>query len=209
MKMKEFVFYFFAFLIGSIPFSYIITKKFFNKDITHFYDNNPGATNAFRVAGIKAGIPSLILDISKGYFTIYIANTIFYPQKLPVYVCAFMVVLGHAYSIFLKLKGGKSIASTMGILLFLYGVLPVIFFCLGTFLGLLVFRKDNIGTVLGIWSVILFAVLFNTNANDIIFLSMLCLFLTYRQLRTPSIPIDIIKVIKNTIKKASHSFLGK
>lgn len=97
----------------------------------------------------------------------------------------------------------------MGILLFLYGVLPVIFFCLGTFFGLLVFRKDNIGTVLGIWSVILFAVLFNTNANDIIFLSMLCLFLTYRQLRTRSIPIDIIKAIKNTIKKASHSFLGK
>ncbi|WAM37507.1 glycerol-3-phosphate acyltransferase [Caldicellulosiruptor acetigenus] len=49
---------------GSIPFSYIITKKFFNKDITHFYDKNPGATNAFRTSRNKKSKPSLSWEIA-------------------------------------------------------------------------------------------------------------------------------------------------
>lgn len=62
--MKEFVFYSLAFLIGSIPFSYIITNKFFNKDITHFYDKNPGATNAFRTSRYKKSKLSLPREIA-------------------------------------------------------------------------------------------------------------------------------------------------
>ncbi|WAM33464.1 glycerol-3-phosphate acyltransferase [Caldicellulosiruptor morganii] len=123
------VFALISFLIGSIPFSYIITKKFFNKDITDSPDRNPGATNAFRIAGVKAGVPSLILDISKGYFVAYIAKYVLFLKGPNLYLVVFMVILGHAYSVFLHFQGGKSIAATTGVLFAFWGIFPVVFFC--------------------------------------------------------------------------------
>jgi len=168
-----------SFLIGSVPFSYIITKKFFNKDPTCAPDKNPGATNAFRVAGVKAGVPSLILDISKGYFVAYIAKYVLFLKGPKLYLVVFMVILGHAYSVFLHLKGGKSIAASLGALFLLYGIAPIIFFALGSFLGLLMYKKDNLGTVLGIWSLLIWARCLYLSIEELVFLILLCTFLTY------------------------------
>lgn len=194
------LFLFISFLIGSIPFSYIITKKFFNKDITDAPDKNPGATNAFRMAGLKAGIPSLVLDIFKGYIVAYIAKHILFLKDLELFAVAFIVILGHAYSVFLNFKGGKSIASTTGVLFALYGPTPIIYFALGTFFGLLLYKKDNLGTVIGIWSLLIWAKYAYLPAEDLAFLVLLGAFLTYRQLRTTSIEIDLVKTAKKFIK---------
>ncbi|WP_039763842.1 MULTISPECIES: glycerol-3-phosphate acyltransferase [unclassified Caldicellulosiruptor] len=194
------VFSFISFLIGSIPFSYIITKKFFNKDITNAPDKNPGATNAFRMAGVKAGVPSLILDISKGYFVAYIAKYVLFLKGPKLYLVVFMVILGHAYSVFLHFKGGKSIAASLGALFLLYGIAPIIFFSLGSFLGLLMYKKDNLGTVPGIWSLMIWAKCVYLPVEDLVFLVLLCAFLTYRQLRTIPIEMDLLKVAKAMLK---------
>lgn len=194
------VFALISFLIGSIPFSYIITKKFFNKDLTCAPDKNPGATNAFRMAGVKAGVPSLILDISKGYFVAYIGKYILLLKWPDLYIVVFMVILGHAYSVFLHFKGGKSIATTLGALFLLYGIAPIVFFALGSFLGLLMYKKDNLGTVLGIWSLMIWARCFYLSIEELGFLVLLCTFLTYRQLRTLPIEMDLLKVAKAMFK---------
>ncbi|WAM32088.1 glycerol-3-phosphate acyltransferase [Caldicellulosiruptor naganoensis] len=194
------VFSFISFLIGSIPFSYIITKKFFNKDITNAPDKNPGATNAFRIAGVKAGVPLLIFDISKGYFVAYIGKHILLLKSPDIYIVVFMVILGHAYSVFLHLKGGKSIAATTGILFALYGIFPVVFFALFTFWGLLMYKKDNLGTVIGIWSIMIWVRCVYLPIDDLIFLLLLGAFLTYRQLRTKPIEMDLIKIAKSIFK---------
>lgn len=198
--MKIIIYTLFSFLMGSIPFSYIITKYFFYKDITKIWDKNPGATNAFRAAGTKAGIPSLIFDISKGYVVAYISQNILFLKSFSLYLVLFMVILGHAYSVFLHFKGGKSIATTIGVLFSLYGLLPPLFFGVGCFLGLIMYKTDTHSTVIGIWTFMIYGRCFMLPFDELLFLLALCIFLTYRQLRTPPIEVDLIAWAKNVYK---------
>ncbi len=107
-----------AYIIGSIPFSYIVTKMFKGVDITSVGSKNPGATNVYRMYGYKLGLPVLLLDIAKGYYPAYLASqTEMASLLVPAVVLA--VILGHDFSPFLKLKGGKGVAASVGIFLFL------------------------------------------------------------------------------------------
>ncbi len=107
-----------AYIAGSIPFAYIFTKVFRGEDITKIGSGNPGATNVYRLYGHGLGIPVLLLDVAKGYFPAYLADrTVMAPILVPIVVLA--VVLGHDFSPFLKFKGGKGVAASVGIFLFL------------------------------------------------------------------------------------------
>lgn len=101
-----------SYLIGSVPFSYLIGKIFFKKDIRTMGSGNPGSTNVFRNFGALAGCFTLFLDIAKGFIAVYMAM-FFLGEKyaLTALVC---VVLGHIFSIFLKFKGGKGVATSAG-----------------------------------------------------------------------------------------------
>jgi len=133
MEINFIVYLIITYLLGSIPFGLII-GKLFGKDIRKEGSGNIGATNVTRVLGKKAGLLVLILDTSKGFLPIYIAKSIF-DIKL-VSLLAIVSVIGHCFPIFLKFKGGKGVATAMGVLLALSfkAALIVIMFWLGVFL---------------------------------------------------------------------------
>jgi len=133
MEINFIVYLITTYLLGSIPFGLIISKLF-GKDIRKEGSGNIGATNVTRVLGKKAGLLVLILDMLKGFLPIYIAKYIF-DTKL-VSLLAIASVIGHCFSIFLKFKGGKGVATAIGVLLALSSktTLIVIMFWLGVFL---------------------------------------------------------------------------
>lgn len=115
----------FSYLLGSIPFSYIIAKTFFKKDIRSMGSGNPGTTNVFRNFGALAGCFCLFLDMAKGLVAVYF-STFLIGQRFGLTALVF-VVLGHIFSIFLKFKGGKGVATSAGAL-FAYDIR--VFLCL-------------------------------------------------------------------------------
>jgi glycerol-3-phosphate acyltransferase PlsY len=111
-----------AYLIGSIPTGFLITKIFVGADIRSAGSKNVGATNVYRVAGKLPGVLTLILDIAKGVIVVTLAADLFYtylPDVDYIFYRTFLgliVILGHIYSIFLKFKGGKGVATTIGVI---------------------------------------------------------------------------------------------
>lgn len=111
-----------SYLIGSIPFSIIISRLFRKIDIREYGSKNPGATNVFRVLGPLAGSIVLILDIAKGFFAVYFLTKLLGTDSLmaPIYpqlLAGVAVILGHVFSIFTRFKGGKGIAVGAGVFL--------------------------------------------------------------------------------------------
>ncbi len=112
-----------AYLLGSIPSSVWIGKIFFNTDIRKFGSKNAGATNTFRVLGYKAGLPVLFIDILKGYFAVSLIIIIKNYNFTEIQIFNFQLILGlaailgHIFPIFAKFKGGKGVATLLGIFL--------------------------------------------------------------------------------------------
>lgn len=106
---------FVAYLLGSIPFGVVVGKLFYGVDVREHGSGNVGTTNVFRVLGKKAGAVVMVFDILKGYLPAAIAAALFTPWAA-IFIAAAPVV-GHMYSIFLKGKGGKGIATGAGVVL--------------------------------------------------------------------------------------------
>jgi len=102
-----------GFFLGSIPFSLLLGKLFAKKDIRTVGDGNPGGTNALKAGGLKVGIPAILLDIAKGFLPVYLAQKYGVTDwsLIPV---ALAPVLGHAFSPFLRFRGGKALGATGG-----------------------------------------------------------------------------------------------
>ncbi len=104
-----------AFCLGAVPFSLIIGRWILHKDIRQYGDGNPGAANVFRAGGHKAGWPAVLLDIAKGIPFVLVAHLVFDKGGLALAVIAICPILGHAFSPFLRWRGGKAIAVTFGV----------------------------------------------------------------------------------------------
>ena len=104
----------FSYFCGSIPFGLILTKIFSNQDIREIGSGNIGATNVLRTGNKYLAFATLFLDILKGYISVLITNQ-FFPELLQL--SALLVFLGHLFPIWLKFKGGKGVATFLGILL--------------------------------------------------------------------------------------------
>jgi len=120
-----------GYLLGSIPFGLIISKRFAKTDVREVGSGKIGMTNVLRVAGKKAAATSLILDILKGLLAVILAGLIFKDTKDTVaavltlnesaqILAGFAAIAGHSWSIFLKFKGGRGVATFMGGLAALY-----------------------------------------------------------------------------------------
>lgn len=114
-----------SYFIGSIPFGVLIGKLFCHKDIRHYGSKNIGTTNAVRVLGKKIGLTVLLLDALKGTFVILLvgfleANNIWKnPEGVELFYYGAAAIIGHCYSIFLGYKGGKAVATSLGVVLIL------------------------------------------------------------------------------------------
>ena len=107
---------FIGYILGSIPTSYIMGKLIKGIDIRDFGSGNVGATNALRILGTKVGIFTLIIDIGKGFLTVNIARMIISePTDLILILTGLFAILGHIFTLFLKFKGGKGVATSAGV----------------------------------------------------------------------------------------------
>jgi glycerol-3-phosphate acyltransferase PlsY len=108
-----------AYLLGAIPFGYLLVKLKTGGDVRDKGSGNIGATNVMRTTGRTAGFATLILDIAKGYLAVVIADRLTGGDTLVMSAAAATVMAGHAFPVFLRFKGGKAVASFVGAFLYL------------------------------------------------------------------------------------------
>ncbi len=110
------VVYVFAYIMGSIPTAYWYAKYFHGIDIRQHGSGNVGATNSLRVLGKKAGIIVLIFDLLKGLLPVLIARSLGFSEE-QTFLIGIVCILGHIWSVFANFKGGKGIATSLGVIL--------------------------------------------------------------------------------------------
>lgn len=103
-----------AYLLGAIPFGYLLVRASTGRDIRKSGSGNIGATNVLRTAGRGAGVATLLLDIAKGYLAVWIAGRLTGDEPIWMSLAALAVMAGHAYPVFLGFKGGKAVATFVG-----------------------------------------------------------------------------------------------
>jgi glycerol-3-phosphate acyltransferase PlsY len=108
-----------AYLLGAIPFGFLLVKWKTGGDIRSSGSGNIGATNVLRTTGRAAGIITLLLDIGKGVLSVWLADRITGGNIHWMSAAALAVMLGHAYPVFLKFRGGKAVATFVGAFLYL------------------------------------------------------------------------------------------
>jgi acyl phosphate:glycerol-3-phosphate acyltransferase len=108
-----------AYLIGAVPFGYLLVKWKTGQDVRASGSGNIGATNVLRTTGRAAGVLTLLLDIAKGFVAVWIAACLTDSSPLGTSMSALAVMAGHAFPVFLKFRGGKAVASFIGAFLYL------------------------------------------------------------------------------------------
>ncbi|MDE6584263.1 MAG: glycerol-3-phosphate 1-O-acyltransferase PlsY, partial [Anaeroplasmataceae bacterium] len=114
-----------AYIIGSIPFGVVLGKLICKKDIRQYGSKNIGTTNAIRVLGKKVGFLVFFCDVLKGAFVIILVKVLTYtkawinPEQVDLFLYGAAAILGHSFSIFLNFKGGKAVATSLGVVLVL------------------------------------------------------------------------------------------
>ncbi|UNO50868.1 glycerol-3-phosphate 1-O-acyltransferase PlsY [Alicyclobacillus acidoterrestris] len=115
-----------AYLIGSISTSTIVVKMVSGKDIRQFGSGNAGATNTSRVLGTKWGIAVLVIDALKGMIALSIVSALAHANPVALALSAIAVVVGHNWPIYFGFRGGKGIATTIGVLLWMAPLMTII-----------------------------------------------------------------------------------
>src|SRR5215472_10436891 len=103
-----------AYLLGAIPFGFLLVKWRTGSDVRSSGSGNIGATNVWRTTSRAAGLATLALDIGKGYLAVWIAGRLTDGSPLWMSVAGLAVMAGHAYPVFLRFQGGKAVASFVG-----------------------------------------------------------------------------------------------
>ncbi|MGA4719614.1 glycerol-3-phosphate 1-O-acyltransferase PlsY [Fictibacillus nanhaiensis] len=112
--MMTIVLFVISYLIGSVSFSYLLTKVLRNEDIRNHGSGNAGATNTLRVLGKKPAIAVLLLDCLKGILVVSVALW-FADSSFIAVLCGLIAVIGHNYPVFYGFKGGKGVATAIGV----------------------------------------------------------------------------------------------
>jgi glycerol-3-phosphate acyltransferase PlsY len=172
----------FGYLMGAIPFSYLIGKLLVHKDIRSVGDGNPGGTNVIKAGGIPAGLVAIALDIGKGFLPVYLAGLQGISSGWAMIPIVLAPILGHATQPFLRSRGGKALGTAGGAWA---GVIGLWVFWDFTILALLalVFIKDHAwASIIGSSSLILWAVFVDGSAWMIVLsiLTVLLLIWTHR-----------------------------
>jgi glycerol-3-phosphate acyltransferase PlsY len=174
-----------AYLLGSIPTAYIFGKVLKGIDIREHGSGNVGATNAFRVLGKGPGTVVLLVDIAKGFLAVTLVGDFFGLDKILFRVLlALIAVSGHNWTVFLQFKGGKGIATSLGVLIGLavkIAVLrPVLLICILTWTG--VFFTTGYVSLASILAVLAlsFSMLMTQSLELVILGVIFCIFVVLR-----------------------------
>ena len=167
-----------SYLMGSIPFGYLLTKIFLKKDIRDIGSGNIGATNALRTGNKLIGYSTLTLDVLKAVLPVIFIK-FNYPEY--IYVSSLSVFIGHVFPLWLKFKGGKGVATYVGIL-FCINVLFGLLFISTWLLLYFIFKYSSLSSLLAALSIPAYILFFLSGQNIIFFLIIFVLiFYTHKE----------------------------
>ena len=167
----------YSYLLGSIPFGLVLTKIFLKKDIMEIGSGNIGTTNVLRTGKKSLAIATLILDLLKGYFSI--ALTFIYFENLISY-SALICFIGHIFPVWLKFKGGKGVATYLGVVLALSYKFFLIFGITWLVLSFL-FRYASLSSIISSLIVFVYSYFFINNFSLILFIFFVIIIYTHRE----------------------------
>ena len=167
----------YSYLLGSIPFGLVLTKIFLKKDIREIGSGNIGTTNVLRTGKKSLAVATLMLDLLKGYFSIIITFTYF--ENLISY-SALICFIGHIFPVWLKFKGGKGVATYLGVILALSYKFFLIFGISWLVLSFL-FRYASLSSIISSLIVFVCSYFFNNNFSLILFIFFIIILYTHRE----------------------------
>ena len=167
----------YSYLLGCIPFGLILTKIFLKKDIRKIGSGNIGTTNVLRTGKKSLAAGTLVLDLMKGYFSIIITFTYF--ENLISY-SALICFIGHIFPVWLKFKGGKGVATYLGVVLALSYKFFLIFGISWLILSFL-FRYASLSSIISSLIVFVCSYYFNNNFSVILFIFFIIILYTHRE----------------------------
>ena len=167
-----------SYLMGSVPFGFILTKIFLKKDIREIGSGNIGATNALRTGNKAIGYSTLVLDIFKAVAPVIYVK-VFYQDFL--YIASLCAFLGHVFPIWLKFKGGKGVATYVGIL-FAINIYFGIIFTISWFITFFISKYSSLSSLVGAASIPIYLLILSQFDQGIFFTIMFVLiFFTHRE----------------------------
>jgi glycerol-3-phosphate acyltransferase PlsY len=167
-----------SYLMGSVPFGFILTKIFLKKDIREIGSGNIGATNALRTGNKAIGYSTLVLDIFKAVAPVIYVK-VFYQDFL--YISSLCAFLGHVFPIWLKFKGGKGVATYVGIL-FAINIYFGIIFTISWFITFFISKYSSLSSLVGAASIPIYLLVLTQFDQGIFFTIMFVLiFFTHRE----------------------------
>ena len=180
-----------GYLVGAIPFSYLVGRLLVHKDIRYTGDGNPGGTNVIKAGGLLTGLLAIALDIGKGFLPVYLADLQGISSGWGMIPIVLAPILGHATQPFLKSRGGKALGTAGGAWAGLIGLWVFGNFTVMAMLALLFIRDHAWASIIGSFSLILWAVFVDGSAWMIVLaiLTVLLLIWTHRRdlVKTPEL----------------------
>jgi glycerol-3-phosphate acyltransferase PlsY len=168
----------YSYILGSIPFGLIITKIFLGKDIRKVGSGNIGTTNVLRTGKKSLAAATLLFDILKGYFSILITYNYFNDL---IYLSALICFIGHIFPVWLKFKGGKGVATYLGVILGISLVLGIVFGITWLVIAV-IFRYSSLSSILGSITVWIYSFLFaNEMQSYLLFFLFIIIFFTHKE----------------------------
>ena len=167
-----------SYLIGSLPFGFILTKIFLKKDIRKIGSGNIGATNVLRTGNKLIGYSTLSLDVVKAIIPVIYVK-INFPDL--VYIASLCTFLGHVFPIWLKFRGGKGVATYVGIL-FSINILLGVVFVVSWAVVFLIFKYSSLSSIIGSLSIPIYLLVIG-QTNSVIFFAIMfvLIFFTHRE----------------------------
>ena len=174
----EIIIIIFSYFLGSIPFGFLLTKFFLKKDIREIGSGNIGATNALRTGNKFIGYATLFLDTIKAVIPVLFVKVYFIEY---LYITSLCVFLGHVFPIWLKFKGGKGVATYIGIL-FCINIYLGISFCIIWLISFFIFKYSSLSSLLGSLSIpIINFIIFNEEVIFFFIIMFVLIFYTHRE----------------------------
>ena len=167
-----------SYLMGSIPFGFILTKTFLKKDIREIGSGNIGATNALRTGNKLIGYTTLILDIIKAVIPVMYVK-LNHPEL--IYIASLCAFLGHVFPVWLKFKGGKGVATYVGIL-FTINIFLGFIFCGSWLIIFLLSRYSSLSSLIGSLTIPVYIFLYEQISATFFFgIMFVLIFYTHRE----------------------------
>lgn len=168
-----------SYLLGSIPFGYLVGKYLKGIDIRKYGSGNIGVANTFRVMGTKYALLVLLGDCLKGFLAVSLAQKLLPEPMWFLLLIGIFTIIGHNWSAFLRFKGGKGIATTYGVVLSFYPLIAVISAIIWALI-VLATKFAALGSILSVFVMLVLSLIFNTPIEFKIFVIVVLLFALIR-----------------------------